>query len=243
MSETESFSFFPAAYRGRQLKPTIILLTSLLLSLIWWYFGRFRFYDKHLAARFVLWDDVETTGALYTFVNCFILLGVIPALIVKRVFHENLADYGVQFGDWRRTVRSFLMFAPLFVLAAYIGSRKPDVVDFYPINKNAGDSPTMFGFHAVTYLLLYMGFEFHYRGFIQFGLKDSIGQINALLVQVTTSTMIHLDPSKPANETFGSIFCGFLWGTIAFRSQSLLSGMLQHFLLGLSLDYFICFNS
>lgn len=250
MSQTDLFSFYPAAYRGRQFKPTVILLTSLLMSVVWWHFGRFPFYDEHFASRFALWGDPEATRAVYTYVNCFLLLGVIPALIVKLVFREKLSDYGVQLGDWRRGLRALLMLAPLFVLAAYVGSGKspvseylgwrPPVADFYPINKSAGNSAGMFGFHACTYMLLYLGFEFHYRGFVQFGLRDSVGEINALLVQVTASVFINL--GKTPNETFGAILCGFLWGILAFRTRSILSGMLQHALLGLSLDFFICFG-
>ena len=239
MSQDKPFRFFPDAYRGRQFKPTIILLSSLLLTLVWWYFGRFRFYDAHLAVRLDRWFDARTMRAVYTYVNCFLLLGVVPAGIVKLVFREKLSDYGVQLGDWRRWLPAFLLLAPLFVAAAYAGSRMPKLVDYYPVDRGAGDCYAAFGLHAATYLLLYMAFEFHYRGYVQFGLRDSLGPINALLVQVTTWTLIHLDVAKPANETFGAIMCGFLWGIIAFRTRSILCGLLLHFLLGISLDLFI----
>lgn len=233
------FSLFPGGFQGEQLKPTVILLSSLVLSLVWWHFGRFPFYDAHLAGRWDMVDD-RTMRAVYTFVNCFVLLGVIPAMIVKLVFGENLADYGVQWGIRWRTARSFLMFAPVFVVAGYLGAHSPNVTDVYPIDRGAGDSAGRFVLHVATYVFLYMGFEFHYRGFVQFGLRESLGEVNAVLVQVATSVLIHL--GKPAGETFGSLLCGILWGIIAFRTRSILSGMLQHFLLGVTLDFFVCFG-
>ena len=35
---------------------------------------------------------------------------------------------------------------------------------------------------------------------------------------------------------------GILWGLLAFRTRSLLSGLMQHFLLGLAVDWFLCFG-
>jgi membrane protease YdiL (CAAX protease family) len=76
--------------------------------------------------------------------------------------------------------------------------------------------------------------------FLQFGLGSRLGPINAILIQVIASSLIHI--GKPPVETFAAIGGGVLWGVIAYRSQSLLSGLLQHFLLGIALDYFICFG-
>jgi len=241
MDSNDDFMPFPACYRGKQLKPTVVLLSSLLLSLAWWYLGRFPFYEKHLATRLVLFDDPAATAAVYTFVGCFLLLGVVPALIVKFVFRERLADYGVQLGNRLRTFGSLLIFAPLFGLLGYIGSRQPAVAAVYPLNRSAASSPAMFAMHACTYMLLFAGMEFHYRGFVQFGLRESFGAINAFWVQLALSVLILA--SKPASEAFGALWCGMLWGVLAFRNRSLLSGLLQRFVMGISLDFFICYGS
>ena len=240
MSPSDDFMPFPACYRGSQFKPTVVLLSSLVLSLVWWYFGRFRFYEKHLATRLVLFSDPAATAAVYTFVGCFLLLGVVPALIVRFVFRERLADYGVQLGNRLRTFGSLLILAPLFALLGYVGSRQPAVSALYPLNRSAGSSPTMFAIHACTYMLLFAGMEFHYRGFVQFGLRESFGAINAFWVQLVMSVLILA--SKPPSEAFGAIWCGALWGVLAFRNRSLLSGLLQRFVMGISLDFFICYG-
>jgi hypothetical protein len=241
MSPSDDFMPFPACYRGKQLKPTVVLLSSLVLSLVWWYFGRFPFYEKHLAARLALFGDPAATAAIYTFGGCFLLLGVVPALVVKFVFRERLADYGVQLGNRRRTFGSLVILAPLFVLVGYLGSRQTGVSEIYPLNRSAGSSPGMFAFHACIYMLLFAGMEFHYRGFVQFGLRESFGEINAFWVQLVMSVLILA--SKPAGEAFGAIWCGMLWGLLAFRNRSLLSGLAQRFAMGISLDFFICYGS
>lgn len=239
----EPFRPIFAALGGDQLKPTIILLVSPLLMLTWKYFGSPKYYDdciRELWPRLVLFGDPEATRAVYSFALCFLLLGVVPALIVKLVFRERLADYGVQLGDRARTVRSFLILAPVFVLVAYLSSSNMAIRGEYPINRSADIIlPRMFGYHACTYMLFYLGWEFHFRGFLQFGLRNKLGDANALLIQVMASGLLHIE--KPCSETYASILGGLVWGILAFRTRSLLSGLLQHFLLGITLDWFICY--
>ncbi len=216
------------SFRGRQLKPTVILLTAPLLLATWRYFC---YQDR--------WDD-PATGAVCSFLGCFVLMGLVPALIVKLVFRERLADYGVGLGIPGRTLRTFAFWGPVFVLAGYFASQDPAVLQQYPINPDAGGSPTAFGLHALTYLLYYLGWEFYFRGFMQFGLRETMGDANALLVQVLVSCLLHI--GKPTGEIYGAILGGILWGMLAFRTRSLLSGTAQHLLLGLSLDWFICYG-
>ena len=167
-------------------------------------------------------------------------MGVVPALIVKFLFKQRLSEYGVQLGDRARTVRTFLLLAPVFVAIAYGSSRDPSIAAVYPINPHAGASPTMFAWHVATYALFYLGWEFHFRGFLQFGLTGKLGVVQAVLIQVMASSLLHI--GKPAAETFGAIAGGILWGVIAYRTRSLLSGLLQHFLLGTALDWFLCYR-
>jgi membrane protease YdiL (CAAX protease family) len=186
-----------------------------------------------------LWQAPTANAAAYSFFACLLLLGLVPALIVKLVFRENLADYGVRLGDWGHTLRSFLVLAPLMVILAYLASCDAATAEEYPIDKTAGTSPSAFVLHACTYVLFYLGWEFHFRGFLQFGLRESMGAANAVLVQVLASVLCHL--GKPALETYGAVLGGILWGVLAFRTRSLLSGLMQHALLGIALDWFICY--
>lgn len=230
-----------AAVRGKQLKPTVILLASSLLLMTWKYGGSPQYYLEHFAARFDPWNNRAFSAAAYSFVASLVLLGLVPAAIVRLGFREKLVDYGVGLGDRLRTVRSFLLCAPVFLLVAYVASRDPACREYYPINKGIGASAGMFAQHALLYVLFYLGYEFHFRGFLQFGLRESMGPTNALLVQVLASVLFHI--GKPTGEAFGSILVGLLWGILAFRTRSLLSGTLQHFLLGITLDGLITFTA
>jgi membrane protease YdiL (CAAX protease family) len=223
------------AFRGSQFKPTVILLISSPLLLVWKYYFTPDFFAGPFAAAS---DDSRVYGAIYHFLGCFVLMGVVPMLVVKLLFRERLADYGVGLGLPIRTLRSFLFFAPIFVLAAYLGSGDQQLQAKFPINPQAGASAAMFAMHAITYLLYYVGWEFYFRGFMLHGLRDSIGDANAVLVQVLASSLLHI--GGPASETFGAILGGLLWGALAIRTRSILSGLGQHYLLGICLDAFLC---
>ena len=240
MNRLNLFRPFWHAFRGQQFKPTVILLVSPLLLVTWKYFGSPEYYLQRWSPRWALGDDPAATAAVYSFLACFLLMGAVPALIVKLVFREKLADYGVRWGDRLGTVRWFLMLAPLFVILGYLASRDPAFLEEHPVNKSAGTSASMFALHACTYPVFYLGWEFHFRGFLQFGLRKSMGDANAVLLQVLASVLFHID--KPAAETYGAVLGGILWGALAFRTRSLLAGLMLHFLLGISLDWFICYG-
>jgi membrane protease YdiL (CAAX protease family) len=228
------------AFRGDQLRPTLILATAPVLMVTWRYYGSPEFYRESLTQYVPSSGDPATAAALYSFVCCFVLLGVVPALMVKLVFSQRLSDYGVQLGQRASTLRWVLIGAPVFVLLGYLSANDPAVAAEYPINSNAGISPPAFALHACAYALFYMGWEFYFRGFLQFGLRDSLGAVNALWVQVLASVLLHI--GKPDAEIFGAILGGILWGLVAYQTRSLLAGLSQHFLLGISLDWFLCYG-
>jgi membrane protease YdiL (CAAX protease family) len=228
-------------FSGDQKKPTLILLLTPLLLTTFKYYGSKSFYLAELSDHFVLFQSTEQTGSLYAFAASFVLLGFIPALIVKFVFHESLKDYGVCWGDWKFGMIAVAVLAPLFILAAYPSSRMPDFLAEYPLNKEAGISAGAFLVHAFAYLFFYVGWEFYFRGFIQFGLRHSFGDWNSLLVQTALSCILHI--GKPSGEIYSSILGALIWGLLVFRTRSLLYALIIHWLLGVSLDFFICFVS
>lgn len=227
------------AARGDSLKPTLILLVSSPLLLSWRYYGTPEFYRQYLAPILSLPGDPGAAGAVYSFISAFLLLGVLPAVMVRFVFRERLRDYGVSLGVRVRTVRTLLLLAPVFLLAGWLGAGNAALAEHFPINPRAGETPAAFALHAATYFLYYVGWEFYFRGFLLFGLRDAVGDANAVLIQTLASVLLHI--GSPAPEAFGAIFGGLLWGMLALRTRSLLSGLGQHFLLGISLDYFLCY--
>ena len=246
---------FLAALCGRKnFKPTIILLYSALALTLWKYVPPApQFADPETGANLLAvnfggvegarpLDGSAQFGVVEYLWNArklwcaFFIMGVFPALIVKFVFKEKLADYGLRLGAWKRTLVSFLAFAPLFVVMGWLSGNTRTFYDVYPFNPLAGASYGALIAHSIMYLVLYyLAWEFMFRGFIQLGLARSCGPTTAVMIQVLASTMLHY--GHPISETLGCVAGGILWGFLVYRTRSILSGWGQHAILGILLDW------
>jgi membrane protease YdiL (CAAX protease family) len=185
-------------------------------------------------------NDPDWTGAAYSSLTALILFGLIPFLVIRFVFREKPSAYGVQIGDWRFGLLAAAVMAPVMIALVYPSAKDPHFLAEYPLFRGAGASAGAFLQHALLYLAYYSGYEMLMRGFIQFGLRQQLGDWYAILIQTVISCLFHI--GKPAGEIYASVLGGLLWGIVVFRSRSLLYVLLVHWLLGVSLDYFICFG-
>ena len=158
----ESENFGPATlwefFRGTHLKTTVILLYAA-FALTFWIFlppsvvptespvdalvleaaGPLPGYPESVENALKSYADpadlplsVFLTGERKIFA-AFLLMGLIPILIVKFLFHERLTDYGLGFGNFF-TLRSMILFTPLMILLAYGASFNPKFYLVYPFN-------------------------------------------------------------------------------------------------------------
>jgi len=221
-------------------KPTIILLSSSLLLCLWRAFGSRAFYTANLADHFVVASDAVATAAWYEIGMCFLLLGAVPMAIVKFVLCEHLQEYGIRIGNIRMGILFALAAAPIIFLISYLTAPNPEFAAEYPLNKHAGTSGQAFAVHAASLLFFYIGWEFHFRGFLQHGLMPG-GVGGAVWTQTLAATLAHI--GKPNAELFACIPASVFWGLLALRTESLWAGIFQHWLLGVSLDYFLSFGT
>jgi len=220
-----------------QVKPVVILLYTVLVATVWKYFAFPDLGEEPTLSDFWM-------GATPLFV-ALVLFGLIPMGIVKWGFRERLADYGLRIGIAHRAVRSFLLAAPVIVVIAIFTGHNSAFFDVYPLNEtirpqHATISVNLFVIHAICYLGYYFGWEFLFRGFLQHGLSERCGIPVAILIQTMASVMLHY--GHPSVEVFGAIIAGLVWGFFAYRTRSILSGLGQHALLGIVLDWVLIFG-
>jgi membrane protease YdiL (CAAX protease family) len=232
--------FLKGFFRKKQWKPTLILVYAMLAMVAWKDLTvseelqqiAYQVLGKNTATDFLL-------GAHKMF-GSFFLFGIVPILIVKLIFREKLAEFGLQIGNGRRFwVNTLLLVPPVFIIGM-LSSRDVAFWNVYPYNPVVNNTPLLFVCHAMTYLAYYFGWEFFFRGFMQRGLRDSFGIYNAILVQTMASAVLHF--GHPMYETFGAIAGGLVWGFLVLRCRSIWSGFVQHSVLGITLDWFILKN-
>ena len=145
-----------------------------------------------------------------------ILYLLIPLLIILLVFRENPNAYGFTFGDWKAglilTGIAILLIAPILWLVAHGGSMQ----DYY--------RPQVLGLPWNTFIDLF-GWEFFFRGFILFAYARKFGP-EALWLQAVPFALAHI--GKPEIETLSTIFGGFAFAWVGYRTRSFVYPFLIH---------------
>lgn len=158
----------------------------------------------HKMTEFKYWDRV-------------ILYLVVPMAITLLIFRENPREYGFSFGDWKAglliTGIGILVMAPVIY---YLGRSDESMNSYY--------KPFLQGLPWTTFLDL-IGWEFIFRGWILFGYARKFGA-EALWLQAVPFAVAHI--GKPEVETLSTIFGGFAFGWIAWRTRSFVWPFLIH---------------
>ncbi|MDP8235828.1 MAG: CPBP family intramembrane metalloprotease [Candidatus Erginobacter occultus] len=214
------------------------------ISLLYFLVGSPGFYERFLGSYTEGGSYGFLAPSLYHFAVTLVLFFLVPAVIIKNLFRENLAAFGWQLGDRRAGLLSLAWGIPLVILLAWLSAQRPEFRLQYPLFISRlesfplrGQNITVFILYQFTYIFYYLGWEFFFRGFALFGLRDELGVGRALLFQAAISTVLHA--SKPMPELLAALPGGILFGLVALRCRSLGAVIIAHWLLGFFLDIFI----
>lgn len=146
---------------------------------------------------------------------------IIPFLITILIFRENPRNYGFQFGDWKLGLTYTLIgIAVMSPVIYFLGHDNDSMRRYY--------NGYLIGLPWTTLLDLF-GWEFFFRGWILFGYARKFGH-EALWLQAVPFAMAHI--GKPEIETLSTIFGGFAFGWVAWRTKSFLYPFLIHWFIG-----------
>jgi membrane protease YdiL (CAAX protease family) len=215
-------------------KSFIILLSVPIIFAIWKFQGSPVFFDKNLSTMFNSSANLPFLRIVYYGFSSIFFLFLIPALIIKKVFKENLSDYGIRFADGKFGLKVILIAFPLIFISMYPTSFNQDYQALNPMYPGAGSSLTTFVLYSFVYGLYYIGWEFFFRGFMLFGLRKRFGDLYAVLIQTLPSAIAHI--GRPEGEFISSIFAGIAFGFLVLKSRSLWYVLVLHWLIGLGCD-------
>jgi membrane protease YdiL (CAAX protease family) len=153
------------------------------------------------------------------------LFCLIPLGIVVLIFREDPRRYGLRLGNWKKgalfSVAGILLMA--VVIAAL--SRLEEFSSYYRLSAfEERDLREMMEF-ALRLGVYMFSWEFIFRGFMLFGLKDRFGSL-AIWIQAIPFAIMHL--GKPELETLSTIFGGAAFGYVDLKSRSVLPSVVIH---------------
>jgi hypothetical protein len=181
--------------------------------------------------------SIGTLAVYYRWCMAFLLLGVLPACIIRFVFKEPLSWYGITIN--RPLVTFFVTLIGVVIVTplVYFGARDRLLSSIYPLVHDSSLSYGRFAESALFYLLYYAGYEFSFRGLLFMGLKDDIGEWQAVGVSLAASVLLHV--TQPQSEMLMAIIAGIAFPIVTRRLGSLLPAVLIHAYTGIALDYWI----
>lgn len=231
---------------SRRQAQEILVLTSVILTLEWYYGDRPFFYDhvgKALLGNptwskwvdlltFTWWSGAKWVGML-----------LIPAVHIW-LRGESLGEYGFGFGSAPKPqglpepgkwvyLLLFCAVMPLVVMVSFTKAFQ----QAYPFYRHAGRSVFDFVSWELQYAATFLSLEFFFRGYLLFGLRRALGS-NAIFVMVVPYCMIHY--LKPASESLGAIVAGVVLGTLSMSTGSIWYGVLIHVSIAWSMDLVSC---
>jgi membrane protease YdiL (CAAX protease family) len=215
----------------------IILLSAPLLLTLYRYHGYPGTFN--VFADFGLAQDQAVS--INQFIIFFVLMFVLPVLYIKLKMKKNLSDFGFGLGDVKYGTKLLLLIPFVIAPILYFSAQMPDVQSEYPLAKSLLQDQSQLWFYELMYVVFYyIAWEFFFRGFILFGLKDKYGVFVAILIQTISSCLVHI--GKPEGEIIGSIVVGILFGMIAIRTKSIWYVFILHAALGVLTDLFIIYG-
>ncbi len=215
----------------------IILLSAPVLLTIY----RYHAYPGYFMPDIDFVSAADQNLSINQFLRFFGLFFVLPALYIKFVMHKSLKDFGLGLGDVKTGLKILSVLIPVVVIAIYFAAKMPDVQSEYPLAKSLLTDRSKLAFYELAYVVFYyIAWEFYFRGFLLFGLKDRFGAFNAVLIQTISSCLVHI--GKPEGEIIGSIIVGIIFGLIALRTRSIWYVFILHALIGVLTDLFIIYQ-
>jgi hypothetical protein len=237
-------------------KPAIIIGSAIILLMLWGHHGNLEILKVLLpswhgpgvdiGSRPQIIPGVPWDNELISFWVGAFLLVVVPIIIIKFGFKQNLSDYGLGLPPPNRRKLALWVFLILtiFSLPAFLVSTgNADMQSVYPFYKPFS-SVLSFILYELCYFPFFIAIEFIFRGYLLFGLagiKENETQPEsfkvyryAILISMLSYCAWHL--GKPVPELFGTLIWGLAAGASAYAVRSIWPVVMAHWLLNVISD-------
>jgi len=232
---------FKEIFRGMDRESAVALVLAGCIMTLFAYQGHPDFFLRHFKDAAWAAERLDFASEAYRFGFSFVFFFMIPAAVVKLLFRKNLTDYGLRLGDWKFGFAFVGLSFAVLPLPLYLNAGTRDFLEAYPLWKDSCASLSNYGLWMSLYLLFYIGWEFFFRGFMQFSLVGRTAPFIVIMVQTLCSTIIHI--GKPEGETLSALAGGIIFGAVALRTRSILYPLLVHWYLGALTELFTCMRA
>lgn len=224
---TREYRAFIEEIKKLDFKVTFIFISIAIITFLSIVYASPNFYYEYVSRD-------KMFSRIYWFLADGILMFAIPALIIKFIFKEKISDYGFRLGDVKFGLYSAGIFFIVMLITVWIVSGSQKFAATYPQGgSKVSGSLMIFLVYELCVLVYMLGWEFFWRGYALFGLKQKFGYYS-IFIQMIPFFILH--KGKPEIELFASIFAGLILGVQALRSNSFIYCWILHWLVMFSID-------
>jgi membrane protease YdiL (CAAX protease family) len=157
--------------------------------------------------------------------SSFVLYFLIPLGIILVLFRDDPRKFGLALGDWRKGILFCVL--GIALMAAIIGllAQLEEFQQYYGLGIFEHLQATEMVEFALRQGVYMFSWEFIFRGFMLFGLKERFGSL-AIWIQAIPFAIMHL--GKPELETLSTVFGGAAFGYIDLESRSVFPSVVIH---------------
>lgn len=231
----------PRAPLGPRMKITILVAVTLLCTLATWALG-WGFHREVWLTRAFGWtlfgSDVYM-GVWFVFLMMPLVGFALPALVIRRVFGERLADYGFSLGDTRAGVIALFALVPGYATLPLVSATAGTEYYYDYLVLPEFLVPWKIAIHLTSYALMMFGYEFLFRGFLMLGIARALGD-TARGHRIALGVSVALSAVFFAGTPWVFILCfpvlALLGGLLTFRTRSILYFAFINWTLGIWSD-------
>ena len=224
--------YFP----GMGLRPFYLTVLSGVLLITYYYQGRIApAWFVHHALQFTGIDDARFQWFLWFDLSAFIILLIIPLIILKLTEGWKPSDLGLGIAHIKKGILEVEILWLWMLPVLWYAASTPESQKMYPFLKSAETNMMLFFYFELAFLIQFIAWEFFFRGFMLFAFMKDMGH-KAVLISTLVFAIAHF--GKPESETLGAIIAGFILCAIALRNNSIWPGVLLHWQIAMSMDFF-----
>jgi len=220
--------------RSRYAADLLVLLIAAVL-LIFYYVPRADLIGVSSATRGWAAMTLRAVPSWIHFVAAALLLGVLPVVVARALTGLSLTQLGLGLGNLRGGLILVAAGTPLAILAGAIGAASPTMRAVYPLFPGAAG--VGFVGYALMQFLYFGAWEVLFRGVLLFGLRPRLGNGTANVLQTALSVTAHF--GRAINETASALPAGLVFGWVGLRLGSIWYVAILHWIVGVSMDWFI----
>lgn len=158
---------------------------------------------------------------------------MLPLISIGVVLRRNPLDFGLRPGRYKIWGFHLLAALPIIFGIIYLLAAGADVQRYYHTKH----------FNPANYMvdagIRLFAWEFLFRGFMLFGLKDRLKEA-AILVQMIPFALLHL--GKPETETISCIVSGIYFGYVCYRGGAFWPAFILHVFINYSIKFLTIYH-